>query len=133
EPHDRAARCRHRHGGRRRRVGGLRLPPGGPAGGLAGGGGGGGGRGAAEPLIDAIKERIPKVKVGDGMDPSSEMGPLVTREHRDRVASYVENAPGEGATVVVDGREGAPEEGFFLNPSLLDDVTPQMQAYVDEI
>src|SRR6266568_2761016 len=67
---------------------------------------------AAEPLIEAIKERIPKVKVGDGLDPSSEMGPLVTREHRDRVASYVENAPGEGATVLVDGREDAPGDGF---------------------
>src|SRR6266487_4007776 len=87
----------------------------------------------AQPLVDAIKERIPKVRVGDGMDPSSEMGPLVTGEHRDRVASYVENAPGEGATVVVDGRERVPEEGFFLNPSLLDDVTPEMKAYVDEI
>src|SRR5207248_1080690 len=64
----------------------------------------------AQPLVDAIRERIPKVKVGDGMDPSSEMGPLVTAEHRDRVASYVENAPGEGATVVVDGRKGVPEE-----------------------
>jgi malonate-semialdehyde dehydrogenase (acetylating)/methylmalonate-semialdehyde dehydrogenase len=89
--------------------------------------------GAAEPLIDAIKDRIPKVKVGDGMDPSSEMGPLVTREHRDRVASYVENAPGEGAKVLVDGREGAPEDGFFLKPSLLDDVKPGMRAYEDEI
>src|SRR6266550_992279 len=87
----------------------------------------------AQPLVDAIKERIPKVRVGDGMDPSSEMGPLVTGEHRDRVASYVENAVGEGATVVVDGREGVPEEGFFLNPSLLDGVTPEMKAYVDEI
>jgi malonate-semialdehyde dehydrogenase (acetylating)/methylmalonate-semialdehyde dehydrogenase len=87
----------------------------------------------AQPLVDAIRERIPKVKVGDGMDPSSEMGPLVTAEHRDKVASYVENAPGEGATVVVDGREGVPEEGFFLNPSLLDDVTPEMKAYDDEI
>ena len=87
----------------------------------------------AQPLVDAIRERIPKVKVGDGMDPASEMGPLVTSEHRDKVASYVENAPGEGATVVVDGREGVPDEGFFLNPSLLDDVTPEMQAYVDEI
>jgi malonate-semialdehyde dehydrogenase (acetylating)/methylmalonate-semialdehyde dehydrogenase len=89
--------------------------------------------GAAEPLIDAIKQRIPQVKVGDGMDPSSEMGPLVTREHRDRVASYVENAPGEGATVLVDGREGAPEEGFFLRPSLLDNVKPGMKSYEDEI
>jgi malonate-semialdehyde dehydrogenase (acetylating)/methylmalonate-semialdehyde dehydrogenase len=87
----------------------------------------------AEPLIDAIKERIPKVKVGDGMDPSSEMGPLVTREHRDKVASYVEGATAEGAKVLVDGREGAPEEGFFLKPSLLDDVKPGMKAYEDEI
>ncbi|HET7573463.1 MAG TPA: CoA-acylating methylmalonate-semialdehyde dehydrogenase, partial [Gaiellaceae bacterium] len=87
----------------------------------------------AEPLLEAIKARIPKVKVGDGMDPSSEMGPLVTREHRDKVASYVENAPAEGAKVVVDGREGVPEEGFFLNPTLLDDVTPEMRAYADEI
>jgi len=89
--------------------------------------------GAAEPLIEAIKERIPKVKVGDGLDPASEMGPLVTREHRDRVASYVEGAPGEGAKVLVDGREGVPAEGFFLKPSLLDDVKPGMKAYEDEI
>src|SRR6266446_3173807 len=51
----------------------------------------------ADSLIEAIKQRIPQVKVGDGMDPTSEMGPLVTKEHRDRVASYVENAPGEDA------------------------------------
>jgi malonate-semialdehyde dehydrogenase (acetylating) / methylmalonate-semialdehyde dehydrogenase len=89
--------------------------------------------GVAEPLIEAIKERIPKVKVGDGMDPASEMGPLVTKEHRDRVASYVANAPGEGATVLVDGRDGAPADGFFLKPSLLDDVKPGMRAYEDEI
>jgi malonate-semialdehyde dehydrogenase (acetylating) / methylmalonate-semialdehyde dehydrogenase len=87
----------------------------------------------ATPLIEAIKQRIPKVKVGDGMDPSSEMGPLVTREHRDRVASYVEGASGEGATVLVDGREDVPAEGFFLKPTLLDDVKPGTKAYDDEI
>jgi malonate-semialdehyde dehydrogenase (acetylating)/methylmalonate-semialdehyde dehydrogenase len=87
----------------------------------------------ADPLIDAIKTRIPKVKVGNGMEPDSEMGPLVTREHRDKVASYVERAPDEGATVVVDGREGAPSDGFFLAPSLLDNVKPGMKAYDDEI
>src|SRR6266404_182336 len=87
----------------------------------------------AEPLIDAIKERIPKVKVGDGMDPSSEMGPLITKEARDRVASYVEGATAEGGKVLVDGREGAPDEGFFLKPSLIDDVKPGMKAYEDEI
>src|SRR5438876_2388694 len=89
---------------------------------------------AADELIEAIKVRIPKVKVGDGMDPASEMGPLVTREHRDRVASYVEKAPQEGATVVVDGRETAPDNGgFFLGVSLLDNVTPEMDCYRDEI
>jgi malonate-semialdehyde dehydrogenase (acetylating)/methylmalonate-semialdehyde dehydrogenase len=87
----------------------------------------------AGPLIEAIRERIPKVKVGDGMDPTSQMGPLVTGEHRDRVASYVEGAAAEGATVVVDGRENAPADGFFLNPSLLDGVRPGMAAYDDEI
>jgi malonate-semialdehyde dehydrogenase (acetylating)/methylmalonate-semialdehyde dehydrogenase len=87
----------------------------------------------AEPLITAIKDRIPKVKVGDGMDPSSEMGPLVTKEHRDKVASYVAGAAAEGGTVLVDGRDGAPGEGFFLNPSLIDDVKPGMKAYEDEI
>jgi malonate-semialdehyde dehydrogenase (acetylating)/methylmalonate-semialdehyde dehydrogenase len=88
----------------------------------------------ADRLIEAIKVRIPKVKVGDGMQPDSEMGPLVTRDHRDKVASYVENAPNEGATVVVDGRESAPQgDGFWLGVSLLDNVTPEMKAYQDEI
>jgi malonate-semialdehyde dehydrogenase (acetylating) / methylmalonate-semialdehyde dehydrogenase len=88
----------------------------------------------AEPFVEAVKERIPKVKVGDGMDPDSEMGPLVTREHRERVASYVEGAPEEGATVVVDGRETAPDgDGFFLGVSLIDDLRPGMRAYDDEI
>ncbi|MBV8080938.1 MAG: CoA-acylating methylmalonate-semialdehyde dehydrogenase [Actinobacteria bacterium] len=89
--------------------------------------------GVADELVEAIKERIPKVRVADGLEPDAEMGPLITREHRDRVASYVENAPGEGARVVVDGRESCPDEGFFLGPSLLDDVKPEMAAYRDEI
>jgi malonate-semialdehyde dehydrogenase (acetylating) / methylmalonate-semialdehyde dehydrogenase len=85
----------------------------------------------ADPLVDAIKQRIPKVKVGDGMDAASEMGPLITREHRDKVASYI--GADEGATVVVDGRDGAPDDGFFLAPTLIDDVQPGMKAYEDEI
>ncbi len=89
--------------------------------------------GVADDLVRAIEQRIPKVKVGDGMDPDSEMGPLVTAEHRDKVAGYVERAPEEGATIVVDGREGAPEDGFFLAPSLLDNVKPGTKAYDDEI
>src|SRR6188472_3866210 len=89
---------------------------------------------AADPLVEAINARLPKVKVGDGLDPSSEMGPLVTREHRDKVASYLESGPAQGATLVADGRETAPDNGgFFLGVSLLDDVTPEMDAYRDEI
>jgi malonate-semialdehyde dehydrogenase (acetylating) / methylmalonate-semialdehyde dehydrogenase len=87
-----------------------------------------------DALIEAIKARIPNVKVGNGLDPESEMGPLVTREHRDKVASYVEGAPDEGATVVVDGRESAPDgDGFWLGVSLIDNVTPEMRCYRDEI
>jgi malonate-semialdehyde dehydrogenase (acetylating) / methylmalonate-semialdehyde dehydrogenase len=67
------------------------------------------------------------------MDASSEMGPLITREHRDKVASYIESGASEGATIVTDGREGAPEDGFYLAPSLMDNVTPEMKAYQDEI
>jgi malonate-semialdehyde dehydrogenase (acetylating)/methylmalonate-semialdehyde dehydrogenase len=90
--------------------------------------------GVADGLVKAIKARIPAVKVAPGLEPGAEMGPLVTREHRDRVASYVERAPGEGATVVVDGREHVPTgDGFFLGPSLIDNVTPAMDNYTDEI
>ena len=88
----------------------------------------------ADTLVDAIRERLPNVKVGDGMEPGSEMGPLVTREHRDKVASYIESGAGQGAKVVADGRDTAPDgDGFFLGVSLLDDVTPDMDAYKDEI
>jgi malonate-semialdehyde dehydrogenase (acetylating) / methylmalonate-semialdehyde dehydrogenase len=89
---------------------------------------------AADPLVAAIKERLPKIKVGSGLDEGVEMGPLVTREHRDKVAGYIDGAREQGATVVADGRETAPAgDGFFLGVSLLDDVTPEMDAYRDEI
>jgi malonate-semialdehyde dehydrogenase (acetylating)/methylmalonate-semialdehyde dehydrogenase len=89
---------------------------------------------AADPLVEAIQERLPKVKVGNGLDPDSEMGPLVTRQHRDKVASYIESGREQGATVVADGRETAPAgDGFFLGVSLLDHVTPAMDCYRDEI
>lgn len=89
----------------------------------------------ADPLIEAIKERMPKIKVGPGLEEGSEMGPLISKEHRDKVASYVENAPKEGATVLVDGREDpvSQREGFFLGTSLLDNVKPGMKCYDDEI
>ena len=88
----------------------------------------------ADKLVPAIAERLPKVKVGPGTDPTAEMGPLITREHRDKVASYVAGATGEGATVVVDGRENdLPAEGYFLAPSLIDNLQPGMKAYDEEI
>ncbi len=89
---------------------------------------------AADPLVEAIQQRLPKVKVGDGMDADSEMGPLVTREHRDKVAGYIDRGREEGAKVVTDGRETAPDgDGFFLGVTLLDDVKPEMDVYKDEI
>ena len=89
---------------------------------------------AGDELVDAIKERLPKGKVGNGLEPDSEMGPLVTREHRDKVASYIESGSEQGATLVADGRESAPDgDGFFLGVSLLDNVTTEMDAYRDEI
>jgi malonate-semialdehyde dehydrogenase (acetylating) / methylmalonate-semialdehyde dehydrogenase len=88
----------------------------------------------ADDLVKAIEERLPNVKVGPGLDPESEMGPLITREHRDRVASYIDGAREQGARVVTDGRETAPDgDGFFLGVSLLDEVKPEMDAYRDEI
>jgi malonate-semialdehyde dehydrogenase (acetylating)/methylmalonate-semialdehyde dehydrogenase len=88
----------------------------------------------ADPLIDAIKERLPKVKVGPGLEPDSEMGPLITREHRDKVAGYLDSAAEQGAKLVADGRELDVEgDGFFLGVSLIDEVTPEMDAYRDEI
>src|SRR3712207_1629893 len=88
----------------------------------------------ADRLIEAMKERLPKIKVGPGLDADSQMGPLITREHRDRVASYIDKGREEGATVVVDGREAEVDgDGFFLGVSLLDNVTPEMDCYRDEI
>ncbi len=90
--------------------------------------------GVGDKLIEAIKERLPKLIVGPGTDPTAEMGPLITREHRDKVATYIAGAKDEGATVVVDGRDNdLPSEGFFLAPTLLDNVAPGMKVYDDEI
>src|SRR3954452_12746688 len=89
---------------------------------------------AGDRLVAAIKERLPKIKIGNGLEPDVEMGPLVTREHRDKVAGYIDGAHQQGADVVADGRESAPDgDGFFLGVSLLDNVTPEMDAYKDEI
>ncbi len=87
----------------------------------------------ADPLVDAIATRIPDVVIGSGDDAASMMGPLITAEHRDRVRSYVERAPDEGATVVVDGTTVVSGDGFFVGCSLVDGVEPGMRVYDDEI
>jgi len=93
--------------------------------------------GIADDLVARIKQRVAQLRVGPGDDERSEMGPLVTREHRDRVASYLESGVREGATLVVDGRIhpviGGERDGFWLGPSVLDHVTPDMACYRDEI
>jgi len=88
----------------------------------------------AQPLVDAIAARLPKLTVGPGTDPDTDMGPLITAEHRDKVAGYIGAGQDAGASVVVDGREGdVPADGFFLGTTLLDHVTPEMTVYTDEI
>ncbi|MFF4458604.1 CoA-acylating methylmalonate-semialdehyde dehydrogenase [Streptomyces mirabilis] len=92
-----------------------------------------------DELVGKIAERAKNLRIGPGDDPASEMGPLITREHRDKVASYVAGAAAQGAEVVVDGTgysvDGHPEcaDGFFLGVSLLDKVPVTADAYKDEI
>ncbi|NCV41874.1 MAG: CoA-acylating methylmalonate-semialdehyde dehydrogenase [Actinobacteria bacterium] len=92
---------------------------------------------AVEPignaLVARIKSRMAKIVTGDGTK-GNDMGPLVTAVHRDKVASYIQAGAKEGATVVVDGRDLKVDgDGFFLGPTLLDNVTPKMSVYTDEI
>ena len=91
---------------------------------------------AADKLIPKIRERIAALKVGNGLDPESQMGPLITAQHRDRVAGYVAKGVEEGADLLVDGRTlkvPGHERGFFLGPTLLDHVKPGMVCYQEEI
>jgi len=91
----------------------------------------------ADPLVDAIERRLPKIKVGPGTEEGVEMGPLITREHRDRVASFLDSGVEHGATLRADGRQHVLYDqdggGFFLGVSLLDNVTPEMECYRNEI
>jgi malonate-semialdehyde dehydrogenase (acetylating)/methylmalonate-semialdehyde dehydrogenase len=91
----------------------------------------------ADPLAEAIERRLPKIKIGPGSEEGSEMGPLITREHRDKVASYLDEGKHEGATLRVDGRKHVLYDrengGFFLGVSLLDNVSPEMECYRNEI
>ena len=89
----------------------------------------------ADELVQKIAERIATLRTGDGRR-GSDMGPLVTAQHRDKVAGYVAAGVDEGATLVVDGRDVQPDgepSGFWLGPTLFDNVTPDMSVYTDEI
>jgi malonate-semialdehyde dehydrogenase (acetylating)/methylmalonate-semialdehyde dehydrogenase len=87
----------------------------------------------ADALIKKVQERIPAITVGPASDSKNEMGPLITAEHRDKVAGYLAGAAAEGATVVVDGRTNVPTDGFFIRPSIIDGVKPGMRCYDEEI
>ncbi|HEX9516057.1 MAG TPA: CoA-acylating methylmalonate-semialdehyde dehydrogenase [Streptosporangiaceae bacterium] len=90
-----------------------------------------------DELVAKIGERVARLRVGPGDHADSEMGPLVTRAHRDKVASYLDAGVADGATLAVDGRghpvSGGAADGFWLGPSVLDRVTPAMSCYIDEI
>ncbi|HTS65888.1 MAG TPA: CoA-acylating methylmalonate-semialdehyde dehydrogenase [Candidatus Acidoferrales bacterium] len=88
---------------------------------------------AAGPLLDLLVKRTRGLAVGDGNEPGTEMGPLVTSDHCKRVEGYVEKGVAEGATPLVDGREHKASDGFFLGPTIFDHVTPEMTIARDEI
>ncbi len=91
--------------------------------------------GVGDDLVARIAERTTTLRTGDGRK-GSDMGPLISKRHRDRVASYVDAGEEQGAKVVVDGRQVQPdggEDGFWLGPTLLDHVEPNMSVYTDEI
>jgi malonate-semialdehyde dehydrogenase (acetylating)/methylmalonate-semialdehyde dehydrogenase len=89
----------------------------------------------ADDLVAKIAERAQGIKTGDGTG-DADMGPLVTKAHRDKVASYIDAGEADGAKIVVDGRgvkaDGG-QDGFWLGPTLIDNVTPEMSVYTDEI
>ena len=89
--------------------------------------------GVGDALVDAIGSRLPQIVVGPGTEVGSEMGPLVTGAHRDRVVGYIDAGEAAGAKVVVDGRDMVTRDGFFLGATLLDHVTSDMTCYTDEI
>jgi malonate-semialdehyde dehydrogenase (acetylating) / methylmalonate-semialdehyde dehydrogenase len=91
---------------------------------------------AGDRLIDGVQGRIEKLVVGPGAEPGVEMGPLVTRQHLEKVRGYVDAGESEGALLIADGRNfvvDGYEDGFFLGPTLFDNVSPEMSIYTDEI
>ena len=92
--------------------------------------------GVGDRLMDKLVPRVRALKIGPGTDPEAEMGPLVTKQHLDKVRSYVDLGVKEGAKLVVDGRDlklQGYENGFFMGGSVFDEVKPEMRIYKEEI
>ena len=90
----------------------------------------------AEPLKEILVRKMGALKIGPGNDPSNDMGPLITKEHKKKVMNYIQDGVSAGAELVIDGREHPITnggEGFFLGPSLFDRVSPDMKIYLEEI
>jgi malonate-semialdehyde dehydrogenase (acetylating)/methylmalonate-semialdehyde dehydrogenase len=91
---------------------------------------------AGDALLARVRERVADLRVGPGSDNESEMGPLVTSAHRDKVLSFIETGVNEGAQLAIDGRDVTVEghdQGFYLGPCLFDHVAPEMTIYQEEI
>jgi malonate-semialdehyde dehydrogenase (acetylating)/methylmalonate-semialdehyde dehydrogenase len=89
---------------------------------------------AAGPLMERLRAEVLDIKVGPGLDPESDMGPVVTPEAQSRISGYIDGGVDAGAEAVVDGRERElPDVGFYVGPTLFDRVTPDMDIYRDEI
>jgi malonate-semialdehyde dehydrogenase (acetylating)/methylmalonate-semialdehyde dehydrogenase len=88
---------------------------------------------SAKKLVSLIEKKARAIKIGPGDADGIDMGPLVTAEHRNKVASFIETGKKEGAKVVLDGSKSDMKEGFFLGTTLFDHVTPEMQVYKNEI
>ncbi|MFK4505318.1 acyl-CoA reductase-like NAD-dependent aldehyde dehydrogenase [Bradyrhizobium daqingense] len=94
------------------------------------------GEGTADKLISALEPKVRGLKVGPGTDPEAEMGPIVTKQHLDKVRSYIDAGVADGAKLLVDGRKfkmQGYEDGFFLGGTLFDHVKPSMKIYKEEI
>jgi malonate-semialdehyde dehydrogenase (acetylating)/methylmalonate-semialdehyde dehydrogenase len=95
--------------------------------------------GESRPLLDALLRKVRNLRIGDGAAPGTEMGPLVTAEHRARVLGYIEKGVAEGAQLLVDGRErmrsdhGGCSAGYFMGPTVFDGVAPDMTIAREEI
>ncbi|MEH3606807.1 aldehyde dehydrogenase family protein, partial [Enterobacter kobei] len=102
------------------------------------GGGGGGGKKTADDLCARLEKQIAALRVGPGLDqtPENEMGPLISSAHRSKVLGYIDSGEAQGATLRVDGRSFSVqghEQGYFVGPTLFDNVTPEMTIYKEEI